>query len=380
MSTPDIPPLVTTADGTPTLRSPHHGAPYHSLHGAVTESRHVFIDNGLSAWLQRQTGRPDQIRIVECGFGTGLNAALAWAWARANGIRVEYVGLEPFPIDESVAASLGYALPAGLTSEEFKALHAASPLSTPEFSSQVIQGTWSDTIAQLEPADVIFFDAFSPTDAPELWTVEVFRQAYNLLGSGGLLTTYCAKGEVRRNLELAGFITDRLEGPPGKREMLTGIKHPLSRFNVRVYGVIHDSRGERILISREDLPGGLKMKFPGGGLELGEGPEEALHREIREELGPAIKLADVELLHTTSHFVRSSFAPDSQVIAIHYLARFANPASDRLWTEKFSSHPGAEPGLEFKWRRIADLQPPDLDFATDRAIIGKLKRGARFAR
>ena len=374
MSTPETPLLVTTADGTPTLRSPHHGAPYHSLHGAVTESRHVFIDNGLTAWLERQANRPARLRIVECGFGTGLNAALAWSWARTTGIHVEYVGLEPFPIPESVADSLGYANSVGLTPDEFSTLHAAATMSTPEFSCQVIRGTWSNEVAQLEPADVIFFDAFSPTDAPELWTVEVFRQAYDLLAFGGLLTTYCAKGEVRRNLELAGFVTDRLEGPPGKREMLTGIKHPLSRFNVRVYAVILDSRGERILISREDLPGGLKMKFPGGGLELGEGLEDALHREIREELGPGIQLANVELLHTTSHFVRSSFAPDSQVIAIHYRAQFSDPTIDDLWTEKFSRHVGAEPGLEFKWRRIADLQPPDLDFATDRFIIEKLKR------
>ena len=374
MSTPETPPLVTTADGTATLRSPHHGAPYHSLHGAVTESRHVFIDNGLSAWLERQSNRPTQLRIVECGFGTGLNAALSWAWARATGIRVEYVGLEPFPIAESVADSLGYAVSAGLSPEEFSALHAAKRLSTPEFSCQIIHGKWSSEVTQLEPADVIFFDAFSPTDAPELWTVEVFRQALNLLSEGGLLTTYCAKGVVRRNLELAGFVADRLEGPPGKREMLRGVKHALSRFNIRVYAVILDHRGERILISREDLPGGLKMKFPGGGLELGEGPEDALHREIREELGDGIQLTHVELLHTTSHFVRSSFAPDNQVIAIHYRAQFADPATESLWTEKFSRHPGAEPGLEFKWRRIADLQPPDLDFATDRAIIGKLKR------
>lgn len=374
MSSPEIPTLVTTADGTATLRSPHHGAPYHSLHGAATESRHVFIDNGLSAWLDQQPARPERLRVVECGFGTGLNAALSWAWARTTGIRVEYVGLEPFPIPAAAVASLKYSVPTGLTPEEFNSLHAGNSVSTVEFSCQVIQGTWSGEVAQLEPADVIFFDAFSPTDAPELWTVEVFRQALNLLCEGGLLTTYCAKGEVRRNLELAGFVIDRLEGPPGKREMLRGVKHALSRLNIRVYAVILDHRGERILISREDLPGGLKMKFPGGGLELGEGPEDALHREIREELGDGIQLTRLELLHTTSHFVRSSFAPDNQVIAIHYRAQFADPATDSLWTEKFSRHPGAEPGLEFKWRRIVDLQPPDLDFATDRAIIGKLKR------
>ena len=72
--------------------------------------------------------------------------------------------------------------------------------------------------------DVVYFDAFSPDAQPELWTEKVFRNVYALMRKGGVLTTYCAKGDVRRAMLAAGFKVEKLQGPPGKRHILRATK------------------------------------------------------------------------------------------------------------------------------------------------------------
>ena len=73
--------------------------------------------------------------------------------------------------------------------------------------------------------DVIYFDAFAPEKQPEMWSQELFNRLYVLLNEGGILTTYCAKGVIRRMLQAAGFTVERLPGPPGgKREILRALK------------------------------------------------------------------------------------------------------------------------------------------------------------
>ena len=72
--------------------------------------------------------------------------------------------------------------------------------------------------------DVIYFDAFAPEKQPEMWTQEIFDHLFSLCNKNAIITTYCAKGVVRRMLQSAGFAVERLPGPPGKREILRGRK------------------------------------------------------------------------------------------------------------------------------------------------------------
>lgn len=377
--------LTQTEDGSFTLKSPHHGAPYHSLHGAVAESRHVFVAQGLDVAAPGD----GPLRVFEFGFGTGLNAGLAWQWSRHAGRALTYTGIEPFPVGADEVAALGYHAVCGLSPDEFAKLHTAlrtdAPLKADGFEASVHQVDWTGfasnpSTLNLPPQDLVFYDAFAPSEQPDLWTRDHFRQVAALVRDGGLLVTYCAKGEVRRALEEAGWAVERLPGPPGKREMLRARKASVTRFNVRVYAVIFDAEAERVLLSREDLPGGLKVKFPGGGVELGEGVREALDREIAEELGPDVRLREVAPLYTTDFFVRSAFRPEDQILSIYFSAHLEAPGMEARFGHRFRAVEGGEAGLAFKWRKVQELDPADLHFPIDRHILPLIREVAAFRR
>lgn len=214
-----------TEDGSHTLFVPSLNEHYHSTHGAVQESQHVYIGAGLNACAK------ERINVLEIGFGTGLNAFLTMLEAEKTGRNTVYTSLELFPIAPSDAAKLNYAdLVAPLQKENFYKLHAApwetEVAITRRFSLRKHVTDFSNP-ANFRPAnkfDVIFFDAFAPEKQPEMWTQEIFDAIYALCASDAVLTTYCAKGSVRRMLQSAGFTLERLAGPPGKREVLRGIK------------------------------------------------------------------------------------------------------------------------------------------------------------
>lgn len=218
--TPSSPTLYTTADGSPTLYSPLSGEHYHSVHGAVQESLHIFIEYAL-AHRARETDAP--LNILEVGFGTGLNALLTLRWATDNGRLVNYTTLEKFPIPTEVYRQLQYtALPG--SDSQLQALHEApwekACSMAPHFQLTKLRVDLCQLPTTIQPADIIYFDAFSPEAQPELWTEEIFVRLYQLSRPGAVLTTYCAKGEVRRRLQRAGFVVERLPGPIGKREVL----------------------------------------------------------------------------------------------------------------------------------------------------------------
>ena len=206
--------LLQTADGSFTLFIPEVEETYHSTHGAVQESMHVFIENGMKACDK------EMIRVLEVGLGTGLNAILTLQHATK---KIDYCALEPYPLSKEILNEL---VTSGSDQFEMK-FHASNVgewISIQENFSFVRMEIGLEEFSSEEKFDVIYYDAFGPRVEPGLWTLERMQQCFDLLNEGGVFVTYCAKGEVRRNLQAAGFIVERLAGPPGKREMLRGVK------------------------------------------------------------------------------------------------------------------------------------------------------------
>ena len=218
--------LITTEDGSHSLFVPHLDEHYHSTHGAIQESRHVYIHTGFDACELQQ------INVLEIGFGTGLNTFLSLLQAESSNKQVHYTSLELYPIEADSAKQLNYAQQ--LTEEAkaplFMTLHQA-PWNeaieiTPSFILNKIKTDFSnpDNLNTTTLFDVIYFDAFAPEKQPEMWSQAIFDKLYSLCNPNAIITTYCAKGVVRRMLQSAGFTVERLPGPPGKREILRGRK------------------------------------------------------------------------------------------------------------------------------------------------------------
>lgn len=210
--------IEKTDDGSATLFVPELNEHYHSTKGARTESQHIFIDMGLKASAATSP------RILEIGFGTGLNAWLTLEEAEKSHRDVHYTGLELYPLEWEMVEQLGY-----ITHPLFEQIHT-SPWEvdvhlTQHFTLKKMQMDVTSMIGESSSADIIYFDAFAPEKQPEMWSQELFTQLYVLLNEEGILTTYCAKGIVRRMLQAAGFKVERLPGPPGgKREILRARK------------------------------------------------------------------------------------------------------------------------------------------------------------
>ena len=224
--------IQVTEDGSHTLFSEMAGQTYHSSHGAVQESRHIFISQLMG---QQSMVNGQQLSVLEIGFGTGLNALLTAQWARENGVKVDYTTIELYPLKEEVYRELNYGKLLG-DDELFLRLHKAEwDVGLVEVTENfAIRKCKSDIVEWLRNAqctmhnaqlfDVVYFDAFSPVAQPELWTEEVFRNVFALMKEGGVLMTYCAKGDVRRAMLAAGFRVEKLQGPPGKRHILRAVK------------------------------------------------------------------------------------------------------------------------------------------------------------
>jgi tRNA U34 5-methylaminomethyl-2-thiouridine-forming methyltransferase MnmC len=219
--------IQLTTDGSHTVAIPSLDITYHSRHGAINESLHVFIDAGLNYWLKQQDTK--QLRIFEMGFGTGLNALLTYIEAAKNNLNIHYSSIEQFPLEKEIVASLNYCetLQRNDLTELFTTMHAAEWNEdvhlSPSFTLHKIQASLLEMPLK-EKFDLVYYDAFAPNAQPELWTVEVFKKLYDALNEGGSLVTYCSKGDVRRALIAAGFNVSKIPGPPYKREMLRAEK------------------------------------------------------------------------------------------------------------------------------------------------------------
>lgn len=217
--------IITTHDGSHSLLNPELNETYHSVHGARQESLHVFIKHGLEFAVQHQHKNP--VKILEIGFGTGLNALLTAAYSVRNNLKVEYTTLEAFPVNESIWQQLNY--PQGETeSKIFYNLHHTAwdewTEPVPGFMLKKINTTLQLASLGHNYFDVVYFDAFAPNKQPEMWELPMLQKTVQSLVSKGVFVTYCAKGQLKRDLASLGTTVEALQGPPGKREMIRAVK------------------------------------------------------------------------------------------------------------------------------------------------------------
>ncbi|HWJ30487.1 MAG TPA: tRNA (5-methylaminomethyl-2-thiouridine)(34)-methyltransferase MnmD [Flavisolibacter sp.] len=212
--------IIITRDGSNSIAVPKLNVTYHSIHGAIQESKHVFIEAGLNHVLNNVTNQP--LCIFEMGFGTGLNALLTALEAEKYQRKIFYTAVEAFP----------------LSIEEVKGLNYSELLEHKDWFQQIHESDWQEDVritphltlrkervdlinySSHQRFNLIYYDAFAPSVQPELWTKEIFEKLFLMLQHGGVLVTYCSKGDVRRAMIAAGFDVEKLTGAPGKREML----------------------------------------------------------------------------------------------------------------------------------------------------------------
>lgn len=219
---PEDPVIVRTKDGSQTLYLKDLDEHYHSHHGALTESMHVFIDAGLNSVPK------NHINLLEIGFGTGLNALLTLTSIQDTDISVHYTGMEKYPLNKELLRSLNHSslIPEVSVDNHRKMIDSGwgtETIITPQFTLLKLERD----VCSMEFSsrfDLVYFDAFAPDKQPELWTIEVFSRIYQCMQPGSILTTYSSKGQIRRNMKDAGFRVEKLPGPPGKRDMTRAFK------------------------------------------------------------------------------------------------------------------------------------------------------------
>ncbi len=216
--------LETTADGSPTLYREDIDEHYHSIKGAFTESKYIYID---CAWRKAALKSCSPVKVFEIGFGTGLNSALTSMAAAESRVSTIYHSIELYPLSPEISQQ--YA--AQLSAEFQNAFHAVNSAVWNNEIEINPYFTLIKTIGNLlstsfpQDIDVIYYDAFAPEKQPEMWDASIFSKIYQSMNQGGILTTYCAKGAIRRMLQKIGFSIERLPGPPGgKREIIRASK------------------------------------------------------------------------------------------------------------------------------------------------------------
>ena len=224
--------IISTKDGSSSIRLTDSGESYHSIYGAIAESRHIFIRNGLLSLLST-IHKKRVIRILEVGLGTGLNLLLTAAEIiDRKDIDLHYTAIELFPV----------------TSQELKAINYTEIINNPRLSdlfAEAHSSQWGIDIELLQnlslkklnidiasipeseyigiDLDLVYFDAFSPNIQPELWSRQIFSAIRNKMSEDGVLVTYSSRGSVKTALREAGFTISRLKGPEGKRHIIRGV-------------------------------------------------------------------------------------------------------------------------------------------------------------
>jgi tRNA U34 5-methylaminomethyl-2-thiouridine-forming methyltransferase MnmC len=216
--------IIVTADGSNTLFNETIGEHYHSIHGALQESKHVFIEAGLKHVLKDR----EAISIFEVGFGTGLNFLLTLEYCQEQSLPLSYTAIEAFPLTHAELISTGY--DQYVSSEIWNSLdhnYAASLIQETTLLHDKKLLIPIDTLSEYntnQQYDLMYYDAFSVQHQPEMWTDDIITHACSFLKVGGVFVTYAITGKLKRALKGIGFEIEKLTGAPGKREMLRATK------------------------------------------------------------------------------------------------------------------------------------------------------------
>lgn len=217
--------IITTQDGSHSLFNPELNETYHSIHGAIQESNHVFIKNGLEFFLANSNDEP--VNVLEIGFGTGLNVLLTLQKSTQLKNKINYTTLEAFPLAKDVWSKLNYINSIGLK-DYFTLLHESAwnewmPI-TDKFDFLKLKLKLEEVTLEANHYNVIYFDAFAPNKQPELWQPFILKKVTDYLKPNGIFVTYCAKGQLKRDLKDLGLNIETLPGPPGKKEMIRAVR------------------------------------------------------------------------------------------------------------------------------------------------------------
>lgn len=218
--------IAETADGSKTIYNPEVGEHYHSKHGAVQESKHVFLGSGLKYYLERSAS--SSASILEVGFGTGLNFLLSLDYAIEQRLNLNYTGIEAYPLNEDLLFETGYESEVSNdTWEQFKQNYRPSLEAFVSLNSHCnlhISHCLLENFVPDRPYDIVYFDAFAAIHQPEMWTTEALAICTQNLRQGGVFVTYAITGNLKRSMKSLGFSIEKAPGAPGKREMLRAIK------------------------------------------------------------------------------------------------------------------------------------------------------------
>lgn len=218
--------IVATADGSNTIYNSAVGENYHSRHGALQESKHVFLNSGLKYYLDHH--QVSSASILEVGFGTALNFLLSADYCAENQIKLNYSGIEAYPLTKEMIAQTGYGQyisPAtwnSFLSHYGEALNGLVRINTCQLQIAHCQLL---NFQSKEQFDVIYFDAFAAIHQPEMWNQEAIVHTVQFLKPGGVFVTYAITGNLKRMLKSLGFKVEKAPGAPGKREMLRAVKY-----------------------------------------------------------------------------------------------------------------------------------------------------------
>jgi len=214
--------LVNTYDGSNSLKNLIINDSYHSKYGAINESKHIFINNGLKRISKKK------IRVLEIGFGTGLNALLTQLYCDKKKQNIIYHTIDNLPLKKDTYSSLNYCDQLKIDKDIFLKIHNSLWENEIKLSNFfVLKKINCDFTKKLfnEKYDLIYFDAFSPSKQPEMWVLDNFKKLYNCLNRNGVLITYSSKGDVKRTIKEVGFNVFSVEGPTGKREITLACKN-----------------------------------------------------------------------------------------------------------------------------------------------------------
>ncbi|WP_259066672.1 tRNA (5-methylaminomethyl-2-thiouridine)(34)-methyltransferase MnmD [Mucilaginibacter sp. X4EP1] len=221
--------IVETADGSKTIYNPEVGENYHSKHGALQESKHVFVSSGLDYYLQSNTAsKEDAVSILEVGFGTGLNFLLSADFCADEKVKLDYTGIEAYPLSLEMISQTGYEQYVSAETWNNFLSHYEENLTSTEAVTQNCQLQIAHcqllNFESNKQYDVIYFDAFAATYQPEMWDDTAIAHTVQFLKPGGVFVTYAITGNLKRVMKALGCKVEKAKGAPGKREMLRAVK------------------------------------------------------------------------------------------------------------------------------------------------------------